>query len=333
MAEALISNDVDTNHCFGKEAQTPSIQSILRRNDGLTQLLLGHGANPNQRNGSNESPLQIAIQQRNVRAMELLLQHGAKINANTHVDVSPFRFFYLNSIDDDPVRHDLTIASLFITKKESISHNADMLRCDNLGHSAGLIALEKLLYIIVNHGYPLCEISSNRLEQIQLLLHCGVNPNATDTTERTVLLTLLHICPQPLGDNTTMHTLMYQLLCEYSMDQTWLSNISISNDEEMQSRQDMTFRQYYIDIQHLTTVFQPLFLRQNTRYSIPLSIDVAWADIALANGACIDLSPTAFPHARLNQMELLMLSMGASCSDQVICHSFCHLLLPAQVSY
>ncbi len=52
----------------------------------LLELLLAHGADPEQRGINDYSPLHLAAEQGDLRAVEILLAHGADPNAVTHID-------------------------------------------------------------------------------------------------------------------------------------------------------------------------------------------------------------------------------------------------------
>lgn len=103
--EALLKSEIDPNQKIiqtrlisGETHFTTALNEMVHsENLEGVQLLLNHGANPNQRDSSEIAPLSIALQAQNEAMVKLLINQGAKIN-ETEFDFANYQypaFFHL----------------------------------------------------------------------------------------------------------------------------------------------------------------------------------------------------------------------------------------------
>lgn len=81
--ELLLKHGANPNQSWQDQTNTPLTLALFHNNNEALELLLAHGANPNQTwEGQTNTPLTLAVRENNVKAVQLLLDavHPADIN-------------------------------------------------------------------------------------------------------------------------------------------------------------------------------------------------------------------------------------------------------------
>ena len=99
IVETLVLNgaDVNTTSDLDLTKSTPLHKTVELKNIKLINLLLLHGANPNQPNSDGQTPLHIAVSSGNLEITELLLKHKANPLIKDKKNKTPMDYAIINN--------------------------------------------------------------------------------------------------------------------------------------------------------------------------------------------------------------------------------------------
>ncbi len=84
LVKTLIKHGVTVNEWDVEHYETPLLRAANPPNIAVGQVLLEHGANPNDRRGDGESPLRLSVQAQDLEMAKLLLKYGAGKTINEY---------------------------------------------------------------------------------------------------------------------------------------------------------------------------------------------------------------------------------------------------------
>ena len=236
----LDSNDIDINYC-GEDGSTALILSVQKQDMEMAQLLLQHGANVNQPNSLDVTPLSVAASNGQLEIVSLLLQYKAEVNSLNFENHTPLYYAIVSGhskvvslllqhgaiIDQYEIKNEIKV---FSTSTALNIYNCISKNCD------------PLLIIAVDGNY---------FEIAEMLLKHGINANQEDKNGNTALciavkrgdanmtslLLNFHvdIDYQTRNDDTALllaikqgHSIVVQLLLEHGADANKRNSSGIS---------------------------------------------------------------------------------------------------------
>ena len=190
IARLLLKHSVDV-HLKNTKQDTALLWAASRGRLEITQLLLDHGANPNEENAHGATPLHLvssgeySLQEHGVSIARLLLERGANPNARQKIKYTPLHTAALHGrLEIARVLLDHGADPKAETKgRDTALHLVSRGKYDSQDHGVGIARL------LLKHGVDvhlkntkqdtalLWAASKGRLEITQLLLDHGANPN------------------------------------------------------------------------------------------------------------------------------------------------------------
>ncbi|MET0281884.1 MAG: ankyrin repeat domain-containing protein [Steroidobacteraceae bacterium] len=104
MVKMLLAADADVNAATRLQAVTPLYMASQTGDAALIDLLVKHGANPNQANWQGTTPLMIAAASGSAQAVDVLVAHGADVNARESLREQTALMFAANLNRADAIR-------------------------------------------------------------------------------------------------------------------------------------------------------------------------------------------------------------------------------------
>jgi ankyrin len=187
VVNALLDRGADVN---GKSVDwTPLLAAIQRRQSGVIDALLKHGANVNVLSSQGDSPLHTATVRGDLNLIKVLLDHGANPNLKSKYGQTPLHQVAGTDLHD--------VAKLLLSRGAAVNEqNADGKTALHLVSNRGAI---EVATVLLDGGAnvrardksgnsPLFDASSlGRVDVASLLLARGADVNATSTTGRSPL--------------------------------------------------------------------------------------------------------------------------------------------------
>ena len=196
LVELLLNNHADANQEIGppKKLHSPLWWAIEYKRQPVVQLLLDHGAKPNEADSNGDTPLVKATKQEQTEMIGSLIEHGADVNAADNSGSTPLHWaVQAKSLAD---------AEMLIKNKAQI----DAKTSDGFTPLAVAIihdtGEQMVKLLLANHADANLEtgptndrhdpliwaVRFQRTPMVQLLLEFGAKPNAVDADGDTALV-------------------------------------------------------------------------------------------------------------------------------------------------
>uniref|UniRef100_A0A8D8T0M1 Serine/threonine-protein phosphatase 6 regulatory ankyrin repeat subunit C n=1 Tax=Cacopsylla melanoneura TaxID=428564 RepID=A0A8D8T0M1_9HEMI len=190
MVKMLLDKGADINEC-DKNNDTPLLLSIGNKDTDMVKLLLNEGAKFNEYNTSQQTPLYFAVMSKNLNIVQLLLDKGATLCTNKKKKTSNLLHIAVENKDFGMVQM-LLIKGFDVnagnnTKDTPLHIAAKSGFVESL--KTGQLLLNSSANVdVLNHiKSPNIAIESGNLEIVQLLLNKGANVNTCNNTKDTPL--------------------------------------------------------------------------------------------------------------------------------------------------